>query len=430
MKKFFTAFLLVFAILAAVAAGGYAAYKYGERQTVEQDRLRFYERISNFEKQQEVDCFNEHFSLEQRVVGWYFFRFDGNLYIACEYFAFEGVEKVLSADVINLGGWFEGMQGGEELSCLAEDRNFIMSYTAPNGEKVAELMLKVEDTGVSVTNLATGETYVQDNDFDDYIPPVVLSALNPEEPLPVKDKQLVYHLKGTPYVGGAVTLSYDTDSIEVDTFAEWLGESYVVPTEDGFFVLCTLCYSNDWRDTALVRWTENGGFKLIERYEGGVGGIEEISVEENTVKLWSRINVFGTYGYSRTYTIGEKGLTALSPVYDFENNPQPQLMQEIYSAGYTEESRQHALMIYDGQGRRKLVVKQEIVCSNDKGEEVQLRKDTNIYPTGIDPEKQIFYFEYEGENCSFSYLIDEETWTYSANGISEKKLFEAVFYAG
>ena len=198
----------------------------------------------------------------------------------------------------------------------------------------------------------------------------------------------------------AVNAVYGDQTVKLD---ESLGVKgiYEVVQQDGTNVLTETGTFNDWRVVYLLRADEKG-ITETDVIDGSLGDMPKNS--EDGFSITSKIDVLGSYGGTRTYTIENGCFVTDSTLYEFRGTPD----------GY----------------KATLAVTGEISCRIEGGG-TELKPGDIITPTAYS-EDGVFYFEREdGTPGSFQVELDEEgNYAYTIGGVDENELFESLPYAG
>lgn len=224
--------------------------------------------------------------------------------------------------------------------------------------------------------------------------------------------------------------TYDGQVFESETSMEYPCNSYVVDSGEGNFIIFhEMAYSNDWGETQAIVHHGNGDYETYGVLPESLGSIDDINLEENTVTLCSRTDLFGTIGYKKTYLMADQGLEVQGDMIYFTNemvDPEGQFFD------YMDEST-YELMVssYDEYGRRVLTTKQSLTLKNEEGETLEVPEKTKLLMVGYKPLENKFYVELDGKEYFFEYEEDTENgWGHTVNGISEEDMFENIMYAG
>ncbi|SCH40676.1 Uncharacterised protein [uncultured Clostridium sp.] len=198
----------------------------------------------------------------------------------------------------------------------------------------------------------------------------------------------------------AVNAIYGDQTLKLDESLEVKG-IYEVVQKDGTYVLTETGTFNDWRVVYLLRADEKG-ITETDVIDGSLGDMPKNP--EDGFSITSKIDVLGSYGGTRTYTIENGRFTTDSTLYEFRGTPD----------GY----------------RPVLTVTGEISCRIEGGS-TQLKPGDVITPTAYS-EDGTFYFEKEdGTPGSFQVDLDKEgNYAYTIGGVDENELFESLPYAG
>lgn len=198
----------------------------------------------------------------------------------------------------------------------------------------------------------------------------------------------------------AVNAIYGDQTLKLD---ESFGVNgiYEVVQADGTYVMTETYTLDDYSITYLVKIDEDG----ITQTDTRDGSLGEIPADpKDGFPITSKIDVLGSYGGTRTYTIENGRFTTDSTLYEFRGTPD----------GY----------------RPVLTVTGEISCRIEGGS-TELKPGDMITPTAYS-EDGVFYFEREdGTSGSFQVDLDEErNYAYTIGGVDENELFESLPYAG
>lgn len=220
--------------------------------------------------------------------------------------------------------------------------------------------------------------------------------------------------------------TYDGQVFESETSMEYPCNSYVVDSGEGnFIIFYEMAYSNDWGETQAIVHHGNGDYETYGVLPESLGSIDDINLEENTVTLCSRTDLFGTIGYKKTYLMADQGLEVQGDMIYFANeivDPEGKFFD------YVDEFMGSS---YDEYGRRVLTTKQSLTLQNDEGETTEVPEKTKLLIVGYKPLENKFYVELEGKEYFFEYEDDTENgWGHTVNGIDEDDMFENIMYAG
>lgn len=199
----------------------------------------------------------------------------------------------------------------------------------------------------------------------------------------------------------AVNATYGDQTLKLD---ESLGVNgiYEVVQEDGTYVMTETYTFDDYSIVYLVKVDENGMTQTDTR-DGALGEMPESP--SDGFAITSKVDVLGTYGGTRTYTITDGRFTSENNLYEFQGAP-------------------------DGD-RQTLTVKGTISCRIEGGN-TELKAGDVITPTGYSAEDGTFYFELE-DGTPGSFLVDldgEGNYANTVGGVDENELFESLPYAG
>ena len=195
----------------------------------------------------------------------------------------------------------------------------------------------------------------------------------------------------------SVTAQYGPDSITVDPETLRAGNTYALNLNGTYYVLTETYTYDDWAVTYLVNLNDS---KLSVTSVDG--SIEKVPANpEDGIEITSRINVLGTYGGTRTYSIENNTLTPDGDMYLFN----------------------HASDV-------KLTVKDSISCRLE-GSNATLHAGDVITPTSYS-EDGTFGFELEDGTAGtlIADLNADGTYAGTIGGVTESELFENLPYAG
>ena len=195
----------------------------------------------------------------------------------------------------------------------------------------------------------------------------------------------------------SVTAQYGPDSITVDPETLRAGNTYALNLNGTYYVLTETYTYDDWAVTYLVNLNDS---KLSVTSVDG--SIEKVPANpEDGIEITSRINVLGTYGGTRTYSIENDTLTPDGDMYLFN----------------------HASDV-------KLTVKDSISCRLE-GSNATLHAGDVITPTSYS-EDGTFGFELEDGTAGtlIADLNADGTYAGTIGGVTESELFENLPYAG
>ena len=164
-----------------------------------------------------------------------------------------------------------------------------------------------------------------------------------------------------------------------------------------YYVLTETYTYDDWATTYLINL--NGGKLSVTSVYGNIENVPENPADG--IEIASRINVLGTYGGTRTYSIENDTLTPVGDMYLFN----------------------HASDV-------KLTVKDSISCRLE-GSNATLNAGDVITPTSYS-EDGTFGFELE-DGTAGNLIVDlnaDGTYAGTIGGVSENDLFEELPYAG
>ena len=198
----------------------------------------------------------------------------------------------------------------------------------------------------------------------------------------------------------AVSAIYGDQTLKLD---ESFGVNgiYEVVQADGTYVMTETYTLDDYSITYLVKIDEDG----ITQTDTRDGSLGEIPADpKDGFPITSKIDVLGSYGGTRTYTIENGRFTTDSTLYEFRGTPD----------GY----------------KATLAVTGEISCRIEGGS-TELKPGDVITPTAYS-EDGVFYFEREdGTPGSFQVDLDGEgNYAHTIGGVDENELFESLPYAG
>lgn len=226
--------------------------------------------------------------------------------------------------------------------------------------------------------------------------------IEPDTAVEFRGETLLLSIPQTDENGsGSLILTYKDQKVEVTDFAEWMTTAYGIPiSKDEFYVLVQACYSNDWRESHLIKYD---GEKLFETDSTG-GGVDDISeVSKEQIAISTRTDLFGTYGIKIPMSIQNDLFVKESDVIDF--------------------------YFGDENERLSLTVKKSFQAK--MGEEtLDIPEGSMIYPKGYNEKKKEFFFLYDEKECSVIYGLGSEGYGYSIDGIDEFEIFENLPYAG
>lgn len=198
----------------------------------------------------------------------------------------------------------------------------------------------------------------------------------------------------------AVNAIYGDQTLKLDESLE-VKSIYEVVQKDGTYMLTETGTFNDWRVVYLLR-ADAKEITETDVIDGSLGDMPKNP--EDGFSITSKIDVLGSYGGTRTYTIENGRFTTDSTLYEFRGTPD----------GY----------------RPVLTVTGEISCRIEGGS-TELKPGDIITPTAYS-EDGVFYFEREdGTPGSFQVDLDGEgNYAYTIGGVDENELFESLPYAG
>lgn len=199
----------------------------------------------------------------------------------------------------------------------------------------------------------------------------------------------------------AVNATYGDQTLKLDESLGVIG-IYEVVQEDGTYVMTETYTYSDYSIIYLVKLGESGITQTDTR-DGSFGEMPENP--SDGFAITSKVDVLGTYGGTRTYTISDGRFTPENTLYEF-------------------------LGAQDGY-RPTLTVKGTISCRIEGGN-TELKSGDVITPTGYSAEDGTFCFEMEdGTPGTFLVDLDEEgNYAYTVGGVDENELFESLPYAG
>lgn len=198
----------------------------------------------------------------------------------------------------------------------------------------------------------------------------------------------------------AVNAVYGEQTLQLD---ESLGVKgiYEVVQKDGTYVLTETGTFNDWRVVYLVQADEKG-ITETDVIDGSLGDMPENP--EDGFSITSKIDVLGSYGGTRTYTIENGRFTTESTLYEFLGTP-------------------------DGD-RPTLTVTGSISCRIEGGN-TELKPGDIITLTGYSGEGTVCFEKEGGTAGTFLVDLDEEgNYQHTIDGVDENTLFESLPYAG
>lgn len=198
----------------------------------------------------------------------------------------------------------------------------------------------------------------------------------------------------------AVTAKYGDQELKVD---ESLGirNIYQVEQDDENYVMVETYNYNDYSITYLLKLDETG----ITQTDTRDGSINEVPANpEDGFAITSKVDVLGTYGGTRTYTIENDRFTTDSTLYEFRGTPD----------GY----------------KPTLTVKSAIPCRIEGGS-TELKPGEAITPTGYSEDGTFYFEKADGTPGSIQVDLDEEEhYAGTIGGVNEYDLFETLPYAG
>ncbi len=176
---------------------------------------------------------------------------------------------------------------------------------------------------------------------------------------------------------------------------------YEVVQKDGTYVLTETGTFNDWRVVYLVQADEKG-ITETDVIDGSLGDMPENP--EDGFSITSKIDVLGSYGGTRIYTIENGRLTTESTLYEFLGTP-------------------------DGDCPI-LTVTGSISCRIEGGN-TELNPGDVITLTGYSEEGTVCFEKQDGTAGTFLVDLDEEgNYQHTIDGVDENTLFESLPYAG
>lgn len=260
---------------------------------------------------------------------------------------------------------------------------------------------------------------------DDAVKITATYELKPNTPLEAGNDQITYYEEYSDEYenDGKAFIKYNDQVFELGE-TQWINDSYVAAMTDGtYYIFATYQYDNDYRSTVLAQISDNQLTKS-ETVEGCVSSAELI--KDDTVVIESRMDVFGTYGVTNEYTYRDGAIKPCDQVYDIVNEVKDADGKWLESIDADDN---WGLKIYDEYGKFILTVKTAFEATGADNSAITLPVDAVIYPAQIDVENNIFYFEYNGEQCSLKYG-DDYTTNRTVNGVAEDELFYVLPYAG
>ena len=176
---------------------------------------------------------------------------------------------------------------------------------------------------------------------------------------------------------------------------------YEVVQADGTYVMTETYTLDDYSITYLVKIDKNG----ITQTDTRDGSLGEMPADpKNGFPITSKIDVLGSYGGTRTYTIENGRFTTESTLYEFLGTP-------------------------DGD-RPTLTVTGSISCRIEGGN-TELNPGDVITLTGYSEEGTVCFEKQDGTAGTFLVDLDEEgNYAHTIGGVDENELFESLPYAG
>lgn len=176
---------------------------------------------------------------------------------------------------------------------------------------------------------------------------------------------------------------------------------YEVVQADGTYVMTETYTLDDYSITYLVKIDKNG----ITQTDTRDGSLGEMPTDpKNGFPITSKIDVLGSYGGTRTYTIENGRFTTESTLYEFLGTP-------------------------DGD-RPNLTVTGSISCRIEGGN-TELNPGDVITLTGYSKEGTVCFEKQDGTAGTFLVDLDEEgNYAHTIGGVDENELFESLPYAG
>ena len=226
--------------------------------------------------------------------------------------------------------------------------------------------------------------------------------------------------------GGSLVLTSGEQSLSLTDYAEGTTNGYAVPgSGNDFYLLIQALYSNDWRETYLVKYSGEDGFSDCGKTDGGVEQLSDVTVDG--IRMTRHMDVFGSYGARQTFQIQKDQLTPADSYCEFINDADPGFWDSVKDMD--EESLAFMKSIYAEDGHRILTLKADLPAS-DGTENITVPSGSVITPKGCDPENKIFYFSWEKGDAEVTYEAGPDGYGYAVDGVSENDLFEVVPYAG
>lgn len=265
------------------------------------------------------------------------------------------------------------------------------------------------------------------------VPSMTKMVLEPNSEIDLGGKTLSYE-----YVldyedndeAGHGRFTYDGQEFESEVSMEYSCNSYVVDSGNGNFIIFhEMAYSNDWGETQTIVHHGNGEYETYGVLPESLSSIDDINLEDNTVVLHGRTDLFGTNGYKKTYLMADQGLEVQGDMIYFDNG---KLYPEgDFFDGMDLSGREEMTSVYDEYGRRTLTTKQSLTLKTDDGDIIEVPEKTKLLVVGYASEEKKFYVELEGKEYYFEYEEDiENGWGHTVNGINESDMFVYIIYAG
>ena len=198
----------------------------------------------------------------------------------------------------------------------------------------------------------------------------------------------------------AVNAIYGDQTLKLD---ESLGVKgiYEVVQKDGTYVLTETGTFDDWRVVYLLRADEKG-ITETDVIDGSLGDMP--GNPKDGFSITSKIDVLGSYGGTRIYTIENGRFTTESTLYEFLGTP-------------------------DGE-RPTLTVTGSISCRIEGGN-TELKPGDIITLTGYSEEGTVCFEKQDGTAGTFLVDLDEDgNYAHTIGGVDENELFESLPYAG
>ena len=198
----------------------------------------------------------------------------------------------------------------------------------------------------------------------------------------------------------AVNAIYGDQTLKLD---ESLGVKsiYEVVQKDGTYMLTETGTFNDWRVVYLLRVDETE-ITETDVIDGSLGDMPKNP--EDGFSITSKIDVLGSYGGTRSYTIENGRFTTESTLYKFLGTP-------------------------DGE-RPTLTVTGSISCRIEGGN-TELKPGDIITLTGYSEEGTVCFEKQDGTAGTFLVDLDEDgNYAHTIGGVDENELFESLPYAG